>query len=487
MKRCIIIIFVLLLVFSAAVYFSINKYKLVLSKSSFNTFANFLENPPTRIHLASFSKNIKEEVKNTAKVISINPKDKKNYELGLAAASQNNWDEAIGDWDKIATSSFYYQKIIKKEYIPHLKPDGELVQLVNYRLAHDPSWAELVDFLNKDDTDDHPYEDDSFVCTNFAETLHNRAERAGIRAAYVGISFPVEPGHALNAFQATDKGLVYVDDTGVGYEKQREDFLNQEGQSCEQDKVGYVLKDKEYGSISIDYQKLNPTDYQFYQSYVEMWGVARAAMEQLSGEVGDYNNQTREYAESGDDFEKDKGIYEQAVADYNSKVVASQKKIEAKYEEQNSALQAEFSAWSVDKAEYESELAAYNSKVELYKSEAKKDVQELKAEYDTLEAKRQELNSRLEALNAKSKALSEQMQAEVDSQSGQFNEEKKQLEQSYAVLEEKQKELAGKYDGLKSLGDELNEKSAAQKDKEEELGVCFWKPLGAVKDFRVYW
>jgi len=56
------------------------------------------------------------------------------------------------------------------------------------------------------------------VCGDFAETLHNKAEAAGIRTAFVHIELDDEDtGHALNAFHTTDKGLVFIDCTGKGF------------------------------------------------------------------------------------------------------------------------------------------------------------------------------------------------------------------------------------------------------------------------------
>jgi len=43
--------------------------------------------------------------------------------------------------------------------------------------------------------------------------LHNNAEANGIRCAVVAI-YGSSDGHALDAFQTTDEGLVFVDDTG---------------------------------------------------------------------------------------------------------------------------------------------------------------------------------------------------------------------------------------------------------------------------------
>lgn len=98
--------------------------------------------------------------------------------------------------------------------------DGHRITLRNNPQASDPSWEQLKTFLRLDDTDQIPYDLNKFVCADFAEKLHNNAEIAGIRAAYVCIKlgpssyYPVSGGHALNAFQTTDRGLVYIDCTG---------------------------------------------------------------------------------------------------------------------------------------------------------------------------------------------------------------------------------------------------------------------------------
>ncbi|MCX8125847.1 MAG: hypothetical protein N3E40_01705 [Dehalococcoidia bacterium] len=97
--------------------------------------------------------------------------------------------------------------------------DGHRIILRNNPDAKNPSWEELKTFLLKDDTDSLEYDFDKFVCADFAERLHNNAETAGIRAAFVVIwlgpcsYWPVSSGHALNAFETIDKGLVYIDCT----------------------------------------------------------------------------------------------------------------------------------------------------------------------------------------------------------------------------------------------------------------------------------
>lgn len=98
--------------------------------------------------------------------------------------------------------------------------DGHWITLYNNPNAKNPTWNELETFLAQDKTDEHPYNLLTFVCADFAEMLHNNAEAAGIRAAYVCVwlgpcsYFPSGGGHCLNAFETTDHGLVYIDCTG---------------------------------------------------------------------------------------------------------------------------------------------------------------------------------------------------------------------------------------------------------------------------------
>jgi hypothetical protein len=135
---------------------------------------------------------------------------------------------------------------------------GDFIVLINNKNAINPTYNELVSFLQKDKTDEFPYDytfpvtgwyygtaesnvdlariqqiiDGSFqpykpnICDDFAERLHNNAELAGIRCAFVSIDLsgypdpfhygiPSNTGHALDAFQTVDKGLIYIDDTNT--------------------------------------------------------------------------------------------------------------------------------------------------------------------------------------------------------------------------------------------------------------------------------
>lgn len=96
--------------------------------------------------------------------------------------------------------------------------DGKLISLVNYDNDKNPTYSQLVEFIKKDSTDRKKYTS-RYVCSDFAEDVHNNAEKAGIKAGWVAIKFKSGPGHACNAFQTTDKGLVYIDCTGSPSQK----------------------------------------------------------------------------------------------------------------------------------------------------------------------------------------------------------------------------------------------------------------------------
>ena len=94
--------------------------------------------------------------------------------------------------------------------------DDEAIELCNYSNAKDPTWAQLKEFLLQDLTDEIPYDEDEFVCSDYAEMLHNNAEAAGIQTAWVALGFNNQHiGHAVNAFNVKNKGLVYIDITNI--------------------------------------------------------------------------------------------------------------------------------------------------------------------------------------------------------------------------------------------------------------------------------
>jgi hypothetical protein len=109
-----------------------------------------------------------------------------------------------------------YGEIESGDVHPFLGPDGRFITLVNNPLASNPTFAQLESFILSDTTDQNTYVPGVYECTDFARDVYNNAEQAGIRAAYVGLEFTgTKAGHAINAFMTTDKGLVFIDCTGL--------------------------------------------------------------------------------------------------------------------------------------------------------------------------------------------------------------------------------------------------------------------------------
>ncbi|QBX63968.1 hypothetical protein DhcFL2_04155 [Dehalococcoides mccartyi] len=134
----------------------------------------------------------------------------KTAELNLSEISNNIGDTFNETIDNLLNTNYV---MIGNAYV--VGGDGNPIILDNNPAAKDPTWDELISFLLKDNTDKQTYIPNLFVCADFAEMLHNNAEQAGIKAAYVCIElgYPSVAGHALNAFQTKDRGLVYIDCT----------------------------------------------------------------------------------------------------------------------------------------------------------------------------------------------------------------------------------------------------------------------------------
>lgn len=165
--------------------------------------------------------------------------------------------------------------------------DGKAIILDNNPDATNPTYAELVAFIKSDPTDTREYVAEgsgAYVCADFAEDVHNNAERSGIRAAWVGITFEnIEEGHAINAFETTDKGLVYIDCTSGGKNYDLDDVAES------WDNIAYVRIGSKYGVINIDHAE--SLGYNYYVEYEQKWLEYRSILERFNEEVDKYNRE----------------------------------------------------------------------------------------------------------------------------------------------------------------------------------------------------
>ncbi len=77
--------------------------------------------------------------------------------------------------------------------------------------VRDPTYDMVMGFLEADPTIDRRYDIDNYNCTDFSADVKANAAREGIRCAYVNIYFPNLLGHAIVAFNTTDKGLIFIE------------------------------------------------------------------------------------------------------------------------------------------------------------------------------------------------------------------------------------------------------------------------------------
>ena len=79
----------------------------------------------------------------------------------------------------------------------------------------DPTYQEVMEFIQTDKTDEMEYiprdQSEYFVCGDFASTVKRNAFELGYRCFYVRIEYSGSTGHAINGFNTTDQGFVFIE------------------------------------------------------------------------------------------------------------------------------------------------------------------------------------------------------------------------------------------------------------------------------------
>ncbi len=272
----------------------------------------------------------------------------------------------------------------------HVGADGEPIELINNPDATNPTYAKLVAFINEDTTDSKPYLKGKTilarVCADFAEDVHNNAEAKGIRAAWVGIDFiGGGDGHAINAFETTDKGLVYVDCTGASLAERFRQVLEASSSQApspkptSRDKIAYVEIGKEYGCIDI--AKAKSPSYSFYDECKQKRQEYDGLLSEYDEEVIRYNREIETWKVRLDGSEQmtDRVAkeYEMMLGDYDDEVDQYNQEIKQRVYKEGSSELAALMAWklrleeksqTIDKSyqEYERLLGDYNNEVAEY-------------------------------------------------------------------------------------------------------------------------
>ena len=75
---------------------------------------------------------------------------------------------------------------------------------------HNPTYHEVLNFIDDDETNKIPYDEETFVCSNYAQILNDNAENKGIRCAMIDLYFE-NSAHQIIGFNTIDYGMVYFE------------------------------------------------------------------------------------------------------------------------------------------------------------------------------------------------------------------------------------------------------------------------------------
>ena len=176
---------------------------------------------------------------------------------------------------------FLFPEVISQESLPILDMTGQNIVINNHRGAVDPSFKALMEFLSEDPTENKDYVYPVYTCGDFASHLHDEAEKQGIKCGVVGVklnttlkedmqgilnnksnypppysSYDTCRGHAFNAFNTTDRGMVYVDSTGITVEEK-------EMGNRPYDMIVYAKTGEELGELRVD--QAESLDYSYFK------------------------------------------------------------------------------------------------------------------------------------------------------------------------------------------------------------------------------
>ena len=132
---------------------------------------------------------------------------------------------------------------------------GTPAKLSNNPNARNRPLVDVLKFVQANTVNRRFYKPGAFMCTEYAIALNDAAEANGFRCALVSLGFREGIGHALNAFETTDHGLVYIDCTGGPAGDNTDDF----------DTVGYIQIGRSYGRLHLELGSRSPVLYRHYE------------------------------------------------------------------------------------------------------------------------------------------------------------------------------------------------------------------------------
>ncbi len=201
------------------------------------------------------------------------------------------------------------------ERLPVLNASGQALTLTEYGTAKNVSYGQLCAFLANDTTETAAYAYPNHTCGDFAVRLHDAAEARGIRSGLVAVilnttGYPdgapgradagVVPerdrGHAFNAFNTTDRGLVFIDATGV---MQSEKGAGRPPQKM----VAYFEGGMPLGEIALNQSE--GLDYPYYRQRESRYALYVRNVSRFNDEVRAFNAEERTFNDTVNGYYRD--------------------------------------------------------------------------------------------------------------------------------------------------------------------------------------
>lgn len=216
------------------------------------------------------------------------------------------------------------------EHLPILNATGQDVTITDYRNATNVTYANLTIFLENDHTEDTLYVDPNYTCSDFAAALHDNAEANGIKCGIVNVQFEGRPiGHAFDVFPTSDKGLIFVDATGLN--------STQLSQNMTPGKAAvYMMNGSQFGEIAFN-QTGGDFNYTFYLDRKE--------------KIDEYKNEVDSWEADYAQYEKDFNAWNDTETELYNKFMN---------------YSADVKSCNVQLASYNSQMAAHNAAVQQY-------------------------------------------------------------------------------------------------------------------------
>ena len=204
------------------------------------------------------------------------------------------------------------------ERLSLLNATSQHIMITEYRYATNVSYDRLMMFLNNDTSDMADYVSPNYTCGDFAAHLHDDAEAQGIRCGIVGVSLNVsgysgldtrymipshpgagdnsDMGHGFTVFNTTDRGLVYIDATGVTSEEKAQ------GRQPRY-MVVYFEQGMPLGEIAVNQSE--SLDYAYYQQKESQYEAYDKKIAEYNDEVQATNAETRAFNETFNAYTSD--------------------------------------------------------------------------------------------------------------------------------------------------------------------------------------